>query len=410
MGERKYARTRYPGIYEVSGAKAPRYVVSYRIRGLGQRTKTFSTIRDARAFQGSVRDPARGHQLRMLENGRVALASYFPLWLERRRNLTPSTRLRYEGIGRNYICPSRIGHLAVSGITRDDVEDWVTEMSRRGVRPPTVDKAYRTLRACLESAVMEGKALSNPARRIETPEADDREPFFLTADQVDAIASEVPERDRALVYFLAYTGLRMGEATALRVRSLDLVRRSVLVTENSPEVGGRKLEAMKTKTKSVRSVSISEPLAVELAGHLERCGVRVPDGSLEPHAYVFSSERGGQVRQNNWRVRVFQAACLRAGVVRVGRDGSSQPPRVHDLRHTAASLAAKAGYSLHEVKEMLGHSTIKTTSDLYLHLFEDAKREKADMLGALMTEARVERGGVVMMDEGERRERAARQA
>jgi integrase len=64
-----------------------------------------------------------------------------------------------------------------------------------------------------------------------------------------------------------------------------------------------------------------------------------------------------------------------------------EPPRVHDLRHTAASLAAKSGYSLREVKELLGHSTIKTTSDLYLHLFEDAKEEKAAALGDLMVAA-----------------------
>ena len=63
-------------------------------------------------------------------------------------------------------------------------------------------------------------------------------------------------------------------------------------------------------------------------------------------------------------------------------------PRVHDLRHTAASLAAKAGFNLHEVKEMLGHSTIKTTSDRYLHLFDDTLQERAGSLGALMSEAR----------------------
>ena len=239
--------------------------------------------------------------------------------------------------------------------------------------PPTIDKAYRTLRACLETAVLDGKALSNPARRIETPDQNHREPFFLTADRVDAIANEVAPRFRSLVYLLAYTGLRMGEATALRVRNVDLLRGTLLVSENSPEVGGRKLVATKTKTKTIRSISISSSLVAELATHLDNFGLRGPDGKLDPDGWVFTSERGRQVRQNNWRTRVFQAACIRLGIVRRGPDGEPEPPRVHDLRHTAASLAAKAGYSLHEVKEMLGHSTIKTTSDLYLHLFDDMK-------------------------------------
>ena len=106
-------KTRYPGIHEVLGGKSTRYVVAYRIRGLGQKTKTLATLREARAFQGAMRDPAKQHQLRQLERGRVVLAEYFPAWLERRRNLTPSTRLRYEGVGNNYITSGRLGRLPV---------------------------------------------------------------------------------------------------------------------------------------------------------------------------------------------------------------------------------------------------------------------------------------------------------
>jgi integrase len=406
---RQTRKTRYPGIYELTGGKKTRYVVSYRVRGLGQRTKTLATLGEARAFQGAMRDPVKQDQARQLERGRVLLAEYFTEWLDRRRNLAPSTRLRYEGVGRNYITPSALGHLRVSAITRDDVEDWISALVRRSVPPPTIDKAYRTLRACLETAVMEGKAIANPAKRIETPPADDREPFYLTAEQVDVVANVVPARDRALVFFLAYTGARMGEATALRVRNLDLARGVVTISENSPEVGGRKIEGAKTKTKGARSVSLPGPLVIELARLLETSG-KDAEGELDPNAYVFRGERGTQVRQNNWRSRVFQPACRRSDVIRVGRNGEPEPPRVHDLRHTAASLAAKSGYSLHEVKEMLGHSTIKTTSDLYLHLFEDSKREKADHLGALMEGAQAERGRVLKLAHAPNQEGAGRDA
>lgn len=398
MAKRSLKKTRYPGIYAVQGVSSPRFMVSFRIHGLGQRTKTFTTLRDAREFQGSVRDPVRTREMRQRERGRVSLSAYFPQWLERRRNLTPSTRLRYEGVGRHYISPTTLGRLDVSTITRDDVEDWISGLERSGVHPPTIDKAYRTLRACLETAVMEGKAGSNPAKRIHTPELQGREPFFLTANEVDAIASEVAERDRALVYFLAYTGARIGEATALRVRNLYLLGGVARIVENSPEVAGRKVEGAKTKTKQSRSITLPAPLVSELATHLDHFGIRLADGSLDQDSYVFTGERGAQVRQNNWRTRVFQRACERARVSRPSRAGGTEVPRVHDLRHTAASLAASAGYTLHEVKEMLGHSTIKTTSDQYLHLFEEGRREKADLLGALMTSALRERGRVVSLE------------
>jgi integrase len=129
----------------------------------------------------------------------------------------------------------------------------------------------------------------------------------------------------------------------------------------------------------------------ELSAHIEYYAGRSADDSIDPEATVFSGERGAAIRQNNFRSRVFYPACKRAGVWRTSNSGKLEPPRVHDLRHTAASLAARAGFSLHEVKEMLGHSTIKTTSDLYLHLFEEAKRENAERLGALMASGRLQR-------------------
>ena len=201
------------------------------------------------------------------------------------------------------------------------------------------------------------------------------------------IACAVPEPHRALVYFLAYAGVRIGEASALRLKNLDLPRGVVRIVESSAEVGGHKLAAGPTKTRRARPIALAPPLVAELAAHLERHGARTRSGELDPEGFVFLSRGGGQIRQNNWRGRIFQPACERVGVVRPSRRGGLEPPRVHDLRHTAASLAAKSGYSLHEVKELLGHSTIKTTSDLYLHLFEDAKEEKAAALGHLMVAA-----------------------
>ncbi|MGH2573385.1 MAG: tyrosine-type recombinase/integrase [Actinomycetota bacterium] len=392
---RKCERTGYPGIYRVKrrGSK-DRLMVSYRIRGLGQRTKTFRTLQEAKEFQASTRDPIRAQQLKRLARGKVTLSGYFPLFLERRRNLQPSTRARYESVGRLYIVAGRLGHLRLSEITRDDVEAWVTDLERSNVGPGSIDKAYRTLRAVMESAVLEGKTLVNPAKRITTPHLVGRQPFFLTPDQVDSIANEVPPRHRALVYLLAYTGLRIGEASALRVCRLDMPRRQLTVAESSAEVGGKKITG-ETKTRRVRTVDFPEELSLELTQHLEKFGTRTESGELDPNGFVFTHVGGGQIRQNNWRARVFQPACARAGVLRNSFEGRREPPTVHDLRHTAASLAAKAEYTLHEVKEMLGHTTIKTTSDLYLHLFPDSKREKAERLGELMARSRASRSKVV---------------
>jgi integrase len=375
MEPRSSQRTRYPGIYKVTRGTTVRYMVSYRLRGRGQQTKTFRTLAEAREFQGRIRNPDEARRLAELTKGRVSLSDFFDQWLSRKRKLAEGTRVRYEGVGRLYIQPFILGSMWVADIRPDHVEAWIAELVDQGTPPFTIDKAYRTLRACLSAAVREGKALNNPARGIELPTLARRQPFFLTAAEVDAIAQEMDSRDRALTYFLAYTGARIGEATALRLRHLDMLRRRATIAENSPEVAGRKLPPGKTKSGRVRTVPIPEALAIELARYLETLGERDSD------SFVFVGSRGAPLRQNNWRGRVFQPAAIRVGVVRQGRHGD-EPPRVHDLRHTFASLAADSGYTLHEVKEMLGHSTIQTTSDLYMHLFPDSLQQKADRLGA----------------------------
>jgi len=197
-----------------------------------------------------------------------------------------------------------------------------------------------------------------------------REPRFLTQDEVRRIAEGVPEHYRALVSFLAWTGLRIGEASALRVKNLDLTVRTVRVVENSPEVRGRKYIGP-TKTSKARTVRFGAGLAAMLKAHLAAYGK-----PLDPESFVFTSAEGGQIRQNNFRKRIFQPAAKRAGLKPV--------PAVHDLRHTAASLMARAGFSMREAQEQLGHSHA-TMTDRYTHLFPEDRERKIAALDAMLT-------------------------
>ena len=278
-------------------------------------------------------------------------------------------------------------------ITREDVKAWVDAMASRGVPAPTIDKAARTLRACLNEALKDGKLEVNPATRIETPDVADREAFFLTAGQVDAIAQAVPDRDRALVYCLAYTGMRIGEASALRLRNVDFLRKRIAISENSPEVAGRKLPPGKTKSKSKRAV----PMFDELARNLRRiwidsdCVTRLGTWTRS----LSSLPRAVETLFGRTTSEVEPFSPPRSVSALFGKQQRTErATRVHDLRHTFASLAAASGYSLHELKTMLGHSTITITSNLYAHLYDDHMTEKAATLGGVMRSAR--EGGKVM--------------
>lgn len=161
---------------------------------------------------------------------------------------------------------------------------------------------HRLLHRQFAFAMDEDRIGPNPADlpRDERPRAEPRRPRFLTEAEVEEIALQVPDRYHALVWTLAVGGRRIGEATALRVGSLDLKAGTIRVTANAPEVNGQKLLDQPTKTaRGVRTVDIPARLAAMLAEHLNHHGNRFDASSL-----VFTNERGDPVLQSNFRKNV----------------------------------------------------------------------------------------------------------
>ena len=159
-----------------------------------------------------------------------------------------------------------------------------------------------------------------------------------------------------MVRLLAYTGLRWGEMAALRVQDFDMLRRRVNISRSVTESGG--LVWSTPKTYERRSVPFPAALADELAALM--VGKARDD-------LVFTDQRGGVLRNSNWRARVFGPAveaCRKA-------DDSFPSVTPHDLRHTAASLAVSAAANVKAVQRMLGHAKASMTLDVYADLFED---------------------------------------
>ena len=150
---------------------------------------------------------------------------------------------------------------------------------------------------------------------------------------------------------LGYTGLRWGEATALRVCDIDFARRRIDVRRAFSDVGG-KIVLGTPKSHLARTVPLPRFLAAELAACVT---------GKEPDALVFTVNSGSVVRSANWRQKVFLPARERAGI--------SGQFRIHDLRHTAAALMVQAGYPPKMLQAILGHASITTTHDLYGHLY-----------------------------------------
>jgi integrase len=332
------------------------------------RTKTFDRKVDAQRHARDVEHRKDVGEYVDPDAGKATLAEWTDHVIATSTHLRASTKAKYAILGSLYLEAGSLGQREIRSIGKADVRGFVAELTRTK-NAATVEAVFRLMHRVLEVAVEEDQLRRNPAHGVKVEASRRREVRFLTEDEVARIAAEVPDRYRALVWTLAISGLRIGEASALRVRKVDLKKRTIHVTESSVEVAGRKVTGA-TKDGKDRTVDIPVELADLLVDHLERFGNRFAKDS-----YVFTGPEGGQIRQNAFRKRIFQPAAERAGI--------SPVPTVHELRHTAASFYARAGLTLLEAAGQLGHSTTTMTAR-YSHVFPEHRQAKMGDLGALI--------------------------
>jgi integrase len=304
---------------------------------------------------GTYRDP---------RDGKVKLATVAEAWFGAQHDLKRSTRKGYRDHLDLYVLP-RWGELAVADIRRDDVVTWVSELvNSPGVKggklsASSVRKIYGVLSMVLDSAVASNKVAANVATDVKLPRLPAGEHVYLDHHQVELLGKAAGPY-RTFVLVLAYTGLRYGEAAAVRVRNVDLKRKRIRIVEAFGRDGGE-VYVDTPKTHEQRSVPLPAFLVRELRALVKD---RAPD------AWVFTAPEGGPLRYDNFRRRVFDPAVVAVGLSDLGITA-------HKLRHTAASLGIAAGADVKVVQTMLGHKTATMTLDHYGHLFPDRLDEVA---------------------------------
>jgi integrase len=293
-------------------------------------------------------DTARGEWVDR-DRSRLTVGEWAEEWMRGRVHLKPKTLAGYRSLLDTQVLP-RWRDARLAGVQHAEVVAWVAAM-RAEVSASRTRQAYHLLHSMLDAAVLDRRLATNPAAGVALPRLPRRERRYLTHAEVVALARACGEHD-VLVLTLAYTGIRWGEATALRVRRVDTMRGRVEVVEAVAEVNGA-LVVGPPKTHQTRTVPVPAFLRDLLAEHI---------AGRDQDALVFSAPRGGILRGSNFRRQVWNDACAR-----VGLEGLVP----HELRHTAASLAIAAGASVKGVQAMLGHASATLTLDRYGHLFGD---------------------------------------
>jgi len=301
------------------------------------------------------------------DGGRVAFATYAERWIDERARLRPKTITLYRYLLRRHLEPG-LGQVAIADIREARVRRWRKERLDAEVSEVTAAKAYRLLRAIMNTAVDDGLIRRNPCRIKGGGQEASPERPALTLAQVFTLADAVSLRYHALVLLGTFGSLRWGELAALRRKDLDLEHRTVTVERSLTEQpGGGFLFGPPKSAAGRRQVSFPELIVPDLRAHLA--------SSTGPgeNDLLFTSPTGTPLRHGNFRRRVWLPALDRASLPGI---------HFHDLRHTGNTLTANAGANLRELMERMGHSSTRAAL-IYLHSTGDRQRALADALGEL---------------------------
>ncbi|AZS38192.1 Putative prophage phiRv2 integrase [Microbacterium lemovicicum] len=272
-------------------------------------------------------------------------------WLANKQALLkPSSYAPLRASWANYVEPAW-GPRSIAGIRHSEVQAWVAGI---GKSPTVVARAFGILAGILDTAERDRRILANPARGVRLPrKVSSRSRRYLTHEELWAVAEASPRP--ALVLTLGYCGLRWGELVALRVSDVNFLRHRISVTRNVVEVHGE-FHPGTPKTHESRQVPVPATVLQQLAAAVE---------GKAPQALIFDDGHGGYMRRTrasagsrSWWV----SALVTAGV---------EPLVLHDLRHTAASLAVSSGANVKAIQRMLGHASAAMTLDVYADLFDD---------------------------------------
>ncbi|WP_405376033.1 MULTISPECIES: tyrosine-type recombinase/integrase [unclassified Microbacterium] len=284
---------------------------------------------------------------------------------------------------------SFLGEMPIDAITKADVGRWVAwqeqQPSRRGpiLSAKTVKNYHAILSATMSAAVDHGVRPDNPAHKTRISRGVKREGVFLSVEEYTTLLHFIPDRYTAFVMFLANSGCRWGEATAVTWGDLNL--RSAPPTIRIDKAwkkaasGGPVLKHPKSSM-SRRTVSLP-------ADVVDAMGTPQVSSDL-----IFPNRNGGHLWMGRFRGSVWNPAVEKARDAQLCRaEGLTvlrKAPTPHDLRHSHASWLIAAGAPLPFVQARLGHESITTTIGTYGHLQPDAHVQMADIIGNTLSGTR----------------------
>lgn len=309
--------------------------------------RTFATSTDADRWlmrkrieieEGRWLDPAEG---------RTTVRDWSARWLAAvAPQLKHKTQATYRSLINSRINPV-LGDRELSSLRPITVTEWVAAMRTKGLSASRIRQAYRVLSQIMASAVDNDLIPQTPCRGVRLPRMPQTEPHIVTPLEASGIVRAAEKPYDLLIALLAFAGLRVGEAFALRRSDVDVAGGFLLVDENLAEANGT-LVFDTPKSHQKRLLRLAPSLTKRLGAYLEE----LPGGE---DALLFTTPAGKPLRYNQWRKAYFDPAVSAAGLTDV---------TPHDLRASHGTWVADR-YGVMTAAHRLGHSNASVTTRHY---------------------------------------------
>lgn len=372
-------------------------------------SQSFRTKEQAEAFERQKEDEAAIHSpLLNPKGGRQTVGHWAEAWFkDYTGTVKPSTATKCRGLLDASVLPE-FESREIRKVSTSEIQGWLRsiESTRTGrggkpISPPTIKHHYLVLRSVLNYAAANGAIAANPAAAVRLPTYRSRNAApprhnYLDIREVQKLAAEFPDPYNLLVEFLAFTGLRVAEAAGLNIEDLDFSRddpvhvhrtRTKVKVQKNDESAKREAQWVEGTTKNGESrwAPLPGPLAVRIQAYLADRPNSEPDAPLWPGRRISGKTRYGYNKSEidwtqPWNPGLFYRRQFKPTVR--ATDGIPDALRLHDLRHSFASICASNQVPAAQIAEWLGHRSEIVTRTIYTHLFKDDTKKYGARLSA----------------------------
>jgi len=313
-----------------------------------------------------------------IKPSQVTVANFLERWLQdSAANRVRSTTL--DGYRwRAKTITASLGNIGLADLRPEHIQRYYSEKLASGIAPLTVIKHHHLIRAALATAVRWKLISANVADLVDPPRKTHKEMKALAADEVQRLLEVCQDTQWKIIFHtLIWTGLRRSELLGLRWKDVDIILATLRVTQVLNQLGDGTFVYTEPKTaKGRRAVSLTPASCLMLQAHMDRqeqdaalLGIPFTGDSL-----VFSHP-DGTPRRPDTLTKAFRRYSRHAGLEGV---------RLHDLRHTHASLLVQLNANPKTISDRLGHASVQITMDVYAHLLPGVQEAAVAGLDALM--------------------------